>query len=83
LRSEVERLRSDLARGQADAKAEASRIRDDADRRRAADQETFAERLAVLTEARADARARAERAERQLDELTAELRAARAGNPSG
>jgi hypothetical protein len=43
----------------------------------AAEREAAADRLAMLTEARADARARAERAERQVDELSAELRAAR------
>ena len=50
---------------------------------READRAAADERVAVLAEARADARARAERAERQADDLAAQLARLRQAAPTG
>lgn len=71
--NELTRLRDELARARAAADAEAARIRAEAVAAREADRLAVEERMAVLTEARADARARAERAERHADALAAQL----------
>ena len=75
--TEMDRLRrestDELTRARAAADAEAARLRAEAVAAREADRLAVEERMAVLTEARADARARAERAERHADTLAAQL----------
>jgi hypothetical protein len=90
VRADLEQLRAAVRDERACAEAGLTRVRDAYDAelarvraayeaRLVAEREHSAERLAVLAEARADVRTRAERAERLADDLAAELRATRAG----
>ncbi|WP_374215821.1 hypothetical protein [Frankia sp. AiPs1] len=85
--AELDRLRAEAsaeaARLRAEAAAEVERIRTETDTRLEAERHAATERLAVISEARAEARTRAERAERQADDLAAELRTLRTPTPPG